>query len=71
MMIDHYFHGCATFKNNGKEYAVVAGGYSIDIGGMPHVEFLDLSDENGQWISGELKLIKHNFGKFSSFFLNA
>ena len=29
MNIDRYMHGCATFKSEGRTYAVVAGGYSI------------------------------------------
>jgi hypothetical protein len=33
MNTDRYMHGCATFKNEGKTYAVAAGGYSITQGG--------------------------------------
>ena len=52
MNIDRYMHGCATFKSGGKTYAIVAGGYSIVQGGMSSVEFLNLSDEGGEWVEG-------------------
>jgi len=52
MNIDRYLHGCATFKNEGRTYAIVAGGYSTKEGVLSSVEFLDLSSEDAGWAEG-------------------
>ena len=52
MNIDRYLHGCATFKNEGRNYAIVAGGYSTKEGVLSSVEFLSLENEDAGWIEG-------------------
>ena len=52
MNIDRYLHGCATFKNEGRTYAIVAGGYSTKEGVLSSVEFLSLDNEDAGWIEG-------------------
>jgi hypothetical protein len=52
MNIDRYCHGCATFKNEGRTYAIVAGGYSTKEGVLSSVEFLSLDNEDAGWIEG-------------------
>ena len=52
MNIDRYLHGCATFKNEGRTYAIVAGGYSTNEGVLTSVEFLSLDNEDAGWIEG-------------------
>jgi hypothetical protein len=52
MNIDRYLHGCATFKNEGRTYAIVAGGYSSNEGVLSSVEFLDLNSEDAGWAEG-------------------
>ena len=54
MNIDRYLHGCATFKNEGRTYAIVAGGYSTKQAGavLSSVEFLDLNSEGAGWAEG-------------------
>ena len=52
MNIDRYLHGCATFKNEGRTYAMVAGGYSTKEGVLSSVEFLDLNSEDAGWAEG-------------------
>jgi hypothetical protein len=52
MNIDRYCHGCATFKNEGRTYAIVAGGYSTKEGVLTSVEFLSLENEDAGWIEG-------------------
>ena len=42
MNTDRYMHGCATFKNEGKTYAVAAGGYSITQGGKLFADFMKI-----------------------------
>ena len=54
MNIDRYLHGCATFKNEGRTYAIVAGGYSTNEGVLSSVEFLSLEDENAGWAEGPI-----------------
>ena len=51
MEIDRYQHGCAVMKVGEKRFAVVAGGYSTQIGGMPKVELLELETMD-QWKAG-------------------
>ena len=52
MNIDRYCHGCATFMNEGRTYAIVAGGYSTKEGVLSSVEFLNLENEDAEWIEG-------------------
>ena len=52
MNIDRYCHACATFKNEGRTYAIVAGGYSTKEGVLSSVEFLSLDNEDAGWIEG-------------------
>ena len=54
MNIDRYLHGCATFTNEGRTYAIVAGGYSTKQAGavLSSVEFLDLNSEGAGWAEG-------------------
>ena len=54
MNIDRYLHGCATFTNEGRTYAIVAGGYSTKQAGavLSSVEFLDLDSEGAGWAEG-------------------
>ena len=52
MNIDRYLHGCATFKNEDRTYAIVAGGYSTKEGVLSSVEFLSLENEDAGWIEG-------------------
>ena len=54
MNIDRYLHGCATFKNEDRTYAIVAGGYSTKEGVLSSVEFLSLDNQDyyAGWIEG-------------------
>ena len=52
MNIDRYCHGCATFMNEGRTYAIVAGGYSTKEGVLSSVEFLNLDNEDAEWFEG-------------------
>lgn len=52
MTIDRWEFGCTKIEIGGKKYAVAAGGYSTAIGSLSSVEFLDLTDENSQWVEG-------------------
>jgi len=54
-------HGCALFRHNDKNYAVVAGGYKR-YGGLSSTEILDLDSGTLEWTKGpELPIKMSNF----------
>ena len=42
-------HGCSSFRLNGKQIFAVSPGFKE---GQSVVEFLDIQEENPQWIKG-------------------
>ena len=56
MIQERHSHGCSSFWLQGNQILVV----SPDSSGVKTVEFLDLAQENPQWIQGSIldKIIK-------------